>query len=236
MPGKVVSQEEWLKARKDLLEKEKAATRAAAEFRAQLQNDFPMVKLDKEYTFEGPSGKATLSKLFGGRKQLVVYHFMLAPEQESACEGCCFMADNFPSSLEHLNSRDTTLVVVSRAPIANIEKFKKRMGWNFPWYSSFESEFNYDFHVTLDESIAPVEYNYMKSSNPEKGERPGLSVFFKESDEIFHSYSTYSRGLDPILSTYALLDLTPLGRQDTKMNHWKRHDEYTEEDTKGSAQ
>ncbi|KAG4426249.1 hypothetical protein IFR04_000715 [Cadophora malorum] len=236
MPGKVVSREEWLKARKELLEKEKAATRAAAEFKAQLQNDFPMVKLDKEYTFEGPEGKATLSELFGGRKQLVVYHFMLAPGQESACEGCCFMADNFPSSLEHLNSRDTTLVVVSRAPIEIIEKFKKRMGWNFPWYSSFRSDFNYDFHVSLDESIAPVEYNYKRSLDPEEGERPGLSVFFKESKDIFHSYSTYSRGLDPILSTYALLDLTPLGRQDTKMNQWKCHDEYTEEDTRGTAQ
>lgn len=132
-PTQVVSQEQWLTARKELLEKEKAATRAAAEFKSQLQKDFPMVKLSKEYTLEGPNSKATLSELFAGRKQLVVYHFMLAPDDESGCEGCSFLADNLPSSLEHLNSRDTTLVLVSRAPIAKIEKFKKRMGWNYPW-------------------------------------------------------------------------------------------------------
>ncbi|KAH9222841.1 hypothetical protein DL95DRAFT_518372 [Leptodontidium sp. 2 PMI_412] len=235
MPGKVVSQEQWLTARKELLEKEKAATRAAAEFKSQLQKDFPMVKLSKEYTLEGPNSKATLSELFAGRKQLVVYHFMLAPDDESGCEGCSFLADNLPSSLEHLNSRDTTLVLVSRAPIAKIEKFKKRMGWNYPWYSSFGSDFNYDFHVTLDESVAPVEYNYKKPSTPAKGERPGMSVFFKESNEVFHTYSTYARGLDFLLPTYGLLDLTPLGRQETKMNFWKLHDQYTEEDIKGST-
>jgi len=236
MPGKVVSQEEWIVARQELLEKEKAATRAAAEFKSQLQNDFPMVKLNKEYTLEGPNGKITLSELFEGRKQLVVYHFMLAPDEESGCAGCSFLADNLPSSLDHLKARNTTLVLVSRAPIARIEKFKKSMGWTFPWYSSFGSDFNYDFHVTLDESIAPPEYNYKKSPASVKGERPGMSVFLKESNEVFHTYSSYARGLDHLLTTYGLLDLTPLGRQDTKMNSWKLHGTYTAEDIKGSTQ
>jgi predicted dithiol-disulfide oxidoreductase (DUF899 family) len=159
----IVSRSEWLEARTDLLAKEKAAVRANDAFRAQLRDDFPMVKIDKEYTFDGPNGKVALADLFDDRKQLIVYHFMLAPEDEAGCPGCSFLADNLPSSLTHLNSRNTTLVLVSRAPLEKIESFKKRMGWNYPWFSSFGTDFNYDFHVTMDEDVAPLSYNCMYS-------------------------------------------------------------------------
>jgi predicted dithiol-disulfide oxidoreductase (DUF899 family) len=139
---------------------------------------------------------------------------MLGPEDEAGCPGCSFLTDNLPSSLSHLNQKDTTLVLISRAPIAKIEKFKKRMGWTFPWYSSFGTDYNFDFHATLDETVAPPEYNYKITSPPEKGERPGLTVFLKEEDKVFHTYSTYARGLEGLLGTYALLDMTPLGRQE----------------------
>jgi predicted dithiol-disulfide oxidoreductase (DUF899 family) len=228
----VVSRNEWLTARKELLVKEKAAVRASDELHAQLQNELPMVKVDKEYTFEGVNGKITLPELFDGRKQLIIYHFMLGPDDEAGCAGCSFVADNLPSSLSHLHSRDTTLVLISRAPLAKIEEFRKRMGWNYPWYSAFGSDFNYDFHVSLDEAVAPAEYNYKPTDPPVKGERPGLSVFLKEGGALFHTYSTYARGLDGLLVTNKLLDVTPLGRQD-KGVYWKLHDEY--EDGKKAA-
>ncbi|RDL40744.1 Uncharacterized protein BP5553_00723 [Venustampulla echinocandica] len=227
MPGKVVSKEEWLVARKELLAKEKAATRARDELYGALRSDFPMVKLEKEYHFTGPNGQVTLGDIAGGNKQLIVYHFMLSPDDEVGCTGCSFLADNLPSSLGHLNSRDTALVLVSRAPLEKIEKFKTRMGWDFPWYSSFGSDFNYDFHASLDSDVTPPEYNYKPSKRTSKGEAPGLSVFFKEGDDIFHTYSTYERGLDILLGTHTLLDLTPLGRQDENGPvDWKLHDEY----------
>ena len=232
LPSQVVSKDEWVTARKALLVKEKAAVRASDELHAQLQNELPMVKVDKEYTFEGLNGKVTLPELFDGRKQLIVYHFMLGPDDEAGCSGCSFVADNLPSSLAHLHSKDTTLVLISRAPLAKIEGFKKRMGWNYPWFSSFGSDFNYDFHVSLDEEVAPAEYNYQQTDPPVKGERPGLSVFLKEGSDLFHTYSSYARGLEGLLGTNKLLDVTPLGRRD-KGVEWKLHDEY--EDGKGAA-
>jgi predicted dithiol-disulfide oxidoreductase (DUF899 family) len=201
--------------------------------------DFPMVHVDKQYTFEGPSGQVTLLDLFDGRKQLVVYHFMLGPDQAEACTGCSFLADHIPN-LEHLRSRNTSFVAVSRAPLDKIEAFKKRMGWTFPWVSSFGSDFNYDFHVTLDDAVAPVEYNYKDKAILEKegktfftkGEQSGLSIFYREDQDIFHSYSAYGRGVEGLLGTYVLLDMTPLGRQEeepgSKMN-WRYHDKYDEE-------
>jgi predicted dithiol-disulfide oxidoreductase (DUF899 family) len=151
-----------LAARKELLDKEKAAVRAAASFNEQLRN-FPMVKIDKEYTFEDPKGKYTLADLFQGRKQLIVYHFMLGPDDEAGCPSCSFVADNLPSSLTHLYAADTTFVLISRAPVAKIEQYKKRMGWDFPWYSSFGTEFNWDFNVSLDKDVkSPVIYNCMQ--------------------------------------------------------------------------
>jgi len=192
-----------------------------------------MVKVDKDYTFGGPNGKVNLADLFEGRKQLIIYHFMLSPESETGCHGCSFMADNFPRSLDHLNSRDTTLVMVSRAPLANIENFKKRMGWVLPWYSSYDTDFNYDYHVTIDENIAPIEYNFKTKEEmandkhpATKGDMPGLSVFLNDGDSIFHTYSTYARGLDTFLVTHRLLDVTPLGRQDADGMDWKLNDEY----------
>jgi len=237
MPGKIVTPEEWLTARKELLLKEKASLKAQDELHAQLR-DFPMVKLTKSYTFTGPNGDVDLPTLFESRRQLIVYHFMLGPDDEAGCSGCSFLADNLPSSLAHLNTRDTTLVLVSRAPLPKIEAFKKRMGWNFPWYSSFNSSFNYDFHASLDNDVAPLEYNFKTLDKPEKGERPGLSVFLKEKEGeeegIFHTYSAYSRGLEGLLGTHVLLDLTPLGRQDDRGMSWKLHDDYEADEVKGN--
>jgi predicted dithiol-disulfide oxidoreductase (DUF899 family) len=154
----IVSQTEWLTARKALLVEEKAAMRANDALNAKLR-ELPMVKLDKQYKFTGPSGPCSLEDLFDGRKQLVIYHFMLAPTDEVGCNGCAFQADNLPTHPEHLNSRDTSLAFVSRAPYEKIEKFQKRMGWNFPWVSSYDGDFNWDFHVSNDEDVAPFMYN-----------------------------------------------------------------------------
>jgi predicted dithiol-disulfide oxidoreductase (DUF899 family) len=234
----VVSREEWVARRKDLLAKEKEALRASDVFHAQMR-DFPMVHLDKSYIFEGLTGNVSLLDLFNGRKQLIVYHLMMAPDWEEACSSCSFVVDHIPD-LSHLHYRSTSFVAVSRAPIAKIEAFKKRMGWTFPWVSSFGSDFNYDFHVTQDEDVAPVEYNYKDKATLEKegksystkGEQPGLSIFYREDGDIFHTYSSYARGLEVLLGTYKLLDLTPLGRQEEgpgpKMS-WRFHDKYEEE-------
>jgi len=225
---RIASREEWLAARKALLAKEKEFTRARDALNAE-RRKLPMVRIDKDYVFEGPNGKAGLRDLFDGRRQLIVYHFMLdadAPPPgksgapwEEGCPGCSYFADNIPH-LSHLHARDTSLVMVSRAPLAKIAPFKRRMGWTVPWYSSFGSDFNYDFHVTLDEAKGSTEWNYQSAKALQqagkipstKGELPGISVFLREGDEIFHSYSTYGRGLDALIGTYQLLDLTPFGR------------------------
>ena len=181
-----------------------------------------MVKLTKKYTFEGPAGKVSLEDLFEGRKQLLIYHFMFGPDSTEGCSSCSFFGDHIPD-LRHLNSRNTTFVVVSRAPIAKIEAFKKRMGWKFPWYSSYGTDFNYDFKVTEDEAVAPVEYNFKSKDELEKhgmtdymrGEQPGMSVFLKDGQDVFHTYSSYARGNEKLLGgTYLMLDITPFGRQD----------------------
>ncbi|KAF7879261.1 hypothetical protein EAF04_000458 [Stromatinia cepivora] len=226
MPGKIVDQAEWLEARRELFVKEKAQLHSQDALSKTLR-DFPMTKVTKNYTFTSPTGPITLSSLFHDRKQLIIYHFMLSPSSQAGCPGCSFLTDNLPSSLTHLNSRDTTLVLVSRAPIEKIEEFKKRMGWSYEWVSSFETEFNHDFGVTIQENRD--EYNYRKREvlkESDKGEEPGLSVFWKDGDEVFHTYSTYARGLDCLLVTYRLLDMTPLGRQDDVMGDWNLHDEY----------
>jgi predicted dithiol-disulfide oxidoreductase (DUF899 family) len=213
--------------------KEKEALRANDKFYKQMR-EFPMVQLDKEYSFEGPDGKVSLLDLFEGRKQLIIYHFMLAPENEEGCSGCSFLADHIPD-LSHLRQRDTSFVVVSRAPLDKIETFKKRMGWTFPWYSSFGSDFNYDFHVTMDDDITPIQYNYKDKATLQKegkyalnkAELPGMSIFYREEQNAFHTYSTYARGLEVILGTYKLLDLTPLGRQEEeKKMDFLHHDKY----------
>ena len=180
-----------------------------------------MVAVTKTYEFSSADGSTkSLEELFGGKSQLIVYHFMFEPAADEGCRGCSFLADHFPD-LRHLASKDTALVAVSRAPIDKLEKFKNTVGWTFPWYSSEASDFNYDFHVTLDEDVAPVEYNFRTKQQlidrgigyNTSGEQPGLSVFKLEDGKIFHTYSAYTRGLDHLLGTLSYLDLTPLGRQ-----------------------
>ncbi|MDQ6772183.1 MAG: DUF899 domain-containing protein [Candidatus Dormibacteraeota bacterium] len=216
----VASRDEWLVARRELLAKEKEASRARDALSAERRR-LPMMRIDKDYVFEGPGGRATLGDLFDGRRQLITYHFMFDPSWDEGCNACSFLVDNI-GHLAHLHARDTSLALVSRAPLASIEAHKARMGWTFPWYSSFGSDFNYDFNVTSDEKVAPIEYNYRDRAALEQagqtyalsGEQPGLSVFFRDSGSVFHTYSVYSRGLDMLLGTYHYLDLTPLGRLD----------------------
>ncbi|MGH3802566.1 MAG: DUF899 domain-containing protein, partial [Pseudonocardiaceae bacterium] len=222
----VVSRDEWLVARKKLLLEEKAMTRARDALNTK-RRELPMVRIDKNYVFEGPSGKARLLDLFDGRRQLIVTHFMFAPDWEDGCSSCSAGADEMPDGLmAHLHTRDTALVYVSRAPLAKIEAYKERKGWNFPWYSSNGSDFNYDFHVTLDSSIAPVEYNYRAAAEHEQAgtlyyvegeqpiEGPGTSCFLRDGDSIFHTYSMYARGAETLGGSYYFLDLTALGRQE----------------------
>jgi predicted dithiol-disulfide oxidoreductase (DUF899 family) len=228
--AKIVSRDEWTAARKRLLAKEKEFSRqrdALSEERRRL----PRVAIEKEYVFQGPEGRRTLADLFDGKRQLVVYHFMFGPDWEAGCPSCSLVADNFASGLVHLAARDTAFAVVSRAPIDKIERFRTRMGWDFPWLSSYGTDFNYDFQVTLDEKHAV--YNYAPVSSqppgyPREGEREGLSVFLREGERLFHTYSTYQRGIDTLLNTYNFLDLTPLGRQeeDGVMRWVKHHDKY----------
>ena len=232
----VVSRQEWLVARKQLLDAEKEATRLRDVLSAR-RRSLPMVRIDKPYSFESPDGPVGLLDLFEGRRQLILRHFMFDPERDEGCSHCSFAADNV-GHLAHLHARDTSFAVVSRAPLAKIEPFRRRMGWQFPWYSTFGSDFNYDFHVTLDESVAPVEYNYRDKATLTdagliwfvNGEQPGVSVFLRDGEDVFHTYSTYARGSDLLLGTYNYLDLTPLGRQETNGQAWVRHhDRYSEQ-------
>ena len=222
----VVSRDEWLVARKELLAKEKEATRTRDALNAERRR-LPMVKLEKDYVFETSNGNATLLDLFEGRRQLVVYHFMFDPTWDQGCPSCSAWADHIARGhLAHLHARDTSLALVSRAPLAKIQPFKARMGWTVPWYSSYGSDFNYDFGVTLDESVAPVEYNYRtKAEHQQAGtgyyvegeqpiELPGLSCFLRDGEDVFHTYSTYARGGETVGGAYYFLDLTALGRQE----------------------
>ncbi|WP_207449671.1 DUF899 domain-containing protein [Bacillus sp. SD088] len=222
---KVVSQDEWLTARKELLVKEKEARRAQDGLAAERRR-LPMVRIDKDYAFEGPDGKASLLDLFDGRRQLIVYHFMLEPGSDHRCPGCSFLVDNI-GHLAHMHARDTTLVLVSRAPLSQIKPYKRRMGWTVPWYSSYGTDFNYDFGATH-----------------EGGEQGGVSVFLWDNDHVFHTYHTTDRGTDILFGTYNWLDMTPFGRQEDwedspegwpqtpRYEWWRLHDEY--DHSKGS--
>jgi len=225
---KVVSQSEWVEARKQLLKKEKELTKLRDAL-AQERRDLPWVKVDKNYVFDAYGGRKTLSELFDGRSQLIVYHFMFGPGWEEGCPSCSFLGDHFDGSVVHLAHRDVTLTAVSRAPLSQIEAFKKRMGWRFPWASSYGTEFNHDYHVsfTKDErATGKVYYNYAETQFPSE-EGPGASVFYKDATgAIFHTYSTYARGLDILLGTYNFLDLAPKGRDEEGLKHtmaWVRH-------------
>ena len=230
---RTVTREQWLDARLDLLAAEKDLTRHGDRV-ARLRRELPWVEIDQAYVFEGPEGRVALADLFGTRRQLLVQHFMLGPDWEEGCKGCSYMADHVDGMLVHLAQRDTAFVAVSRAPYARIERFRRRMGWRFPWVSSHGSSFNYDFGVSFTpEQVAagPLPYNY--GEWPLSGEDwPGLSVFFRdESGRVFHSYSTYGRGVEVMMGAYRMLDLTPLGRGEredaaNKMEWVRHHDRY----------
>ena len=224
----IVSPEEWLVARKDLLSNEKQLTRLRDKLAAE-RRALPWVKIDKEYVFDAPEGKVTLADLFAGRSQLVIYHFMFGPDWQEGCPSCSFVSDHVGGALPHLAARDVTLVMVSRAPLAKIEVFKKRMGWQFKWVSSHGSDFNADFHVSFSKdemAQGKVDYNYTMQEFP-SAEAPGLSVFYRDAGgEVFHTYSTYGRGLDPLVGTYTILDLVPKGRDEGHLGfsmEWVRH-------------
>ena len=222
----VVSREEWLVARKRLLAEEKEQTRRRDALNAERRR-LPMVEMVKDYVFTGPGGEASLLDLFEGRRQLIVGHFMFDPSWEDGCSSCTAGADEISDGLlEHLHSRETTLAQVSRAPIETIERYKERRGWTFPWYSSYGSDFNYDFQVTMDESVAPVEYNYRSAlehaqagttmfvESEQPFEMPGTSYFLRDGNRVFHTYSNFARGAEMTGGSYYFLDLTALGRQE----------------------
>jgi predicted dithiol-disulfide oxidoreductase (DUF899 family) len=233
----VVSRDEWLAARRELLAAEKEFTRHRDALNTE-RRKLPMAEIDKEYIFQGPDGQASLPGLFGGRGQLLIYHFMFDPDWDEGCESCSFLADGI-GHLAHLHARDTALAMVSRAPLPKLEAFRQRMGWTVPWYSSFGGDFNYDFHVTLDPAVAPVQHNYrdLDELGPDwqgwTGEMHGLSVFLRRGDRVFRTYSSYARGTDMVNSTYQWLDLTargrqedwehPPGRSDGPLMSWLRH-------------
>lgn len=217
----VVSRAAWLTERKALLAEEKELTKQRDRINAKRRR-LPMVRLDKEYVFAGPSGKTRLLDLFADRHQLIVYHFMFDPDWEKGCMGCTGFV-NALGDLSMLSDRDTSFVLISRAPLEKLERYQADQGWSRPWVSSFDSDFNYDFHVTQDPSIAPVEYNYRNQAELEalaigsyftKGETHGMSVFFRIDNEVFHTYSTYGRGVESLTDSYSLLDITPYGRQE----------------------
>ena len=229
---KVVSRAEWLAARKAHLANEKKLTKTRDELSRQ-RRELPWVKVEKSYVFDDPGGRETLAELFGGRGQLIVYHFMFGPDWEHGCPSCSFLADHFDGAAVHLAQRDVTLLVVSRAPLAQIETFKRRMGWRFKWVSSFGNDFNLDYHVsfTKDEmDKGQAYYNYKVGQFPAE-EAPGASVFYKDAaGDVFHTYSTYGRGLDMLIGAYHFLDLAPKGRDEDglafSMSWIRHHDRY----------
>jgi predicted dithiol-disulfide oxidoreductase (DUF899 family) len=231
----VASRDEWLKARIALLAKEKALTHQRDELSRQ-RRELPWVRIEKDYVFDAPGGKKSLADLFDGRSQLIVYHFMFDPEWSQGCKSCSFVADHYNPAVVHLHHRDTSLVTVSRAPIDKIESFRKRMGWTFPWVSSFRNDFNKDFGVSFTDEELRSEgavYNFTGKPYPIR-ELPGMSVFIRDqSGTVFHTYSTYARGLDIFLNAYNLLDITPKGRDEEGMEimSWLRHhDRYDDKD------
>ena len=225
--ARIATHDDWVAARKELLAKEKEFTRLRDEL-SRKRRELPWEKVEKQYVFEGPKGKETLSDVFEGRGQLIMYHFMFGPGWKEGCPSCSYLADGFDGAVVHLAARDTTFLVVSRAPLDEIEAFKKRMGWRFKWVSSFGSDFNSDFQVSQSKEETgkdKVYYNYEMIEFPSE-ERPGLSVFFKKDGQVFHTYSAYARGLDILVPTYNFLDLTPKGRDEEGLAFsmaWVRH-------------
>lgn len=227
----VVSPQNWLAARRELLRTEKELTRARERLAAQ-RRALPWQKVATDYTFDSPGGRVRLADLFAGRSQLIVYHFMLAPGWNEGCRGCSFVSDHFDGALPHVNARDISFVAVSRAPLDEIERFRQRMGWTFPWVSSHGTTFNHDFGVTFTpEEYADGNKSYNYGSTPAMDEEmPGLSVFARNAaGDVFHTYSTYSRGLEAVINAYNLIDLTPKGRDEDPerpMSWVRHHDRY----------
>ena len=221
----IATHEEWLEARKQLLAREKEMTHRYDALNADRRR-MPMVRIDKPYRFAGPGGEASLLDLFEGRRQLIIQHFMFDPSWDDGCPSCSAAADEMSDGLlSHLHARNTTFAAVSRAPLATIDGYRSRRGWTFPWYSSAGSDFNYDFHVTIDESVAPMEINYRSKQeleargdsaveSPQPFELPGISCFLRDGDSVFHTNSTFARGTEMLGGAYTFLDLTALGRQE----------------------
>ena len=220
----ITSREQWLSARKELLAQEKELTRKKDELNTR-RRLLPMVRAEKDYTFEGPGGPASLRDLFGPHRQLIVQHVMFGPDWQEPCPACAASLDELSAPLlAHLRNRDTTFAAICRAPIAKVEEYRAKRGWDFPWYSSCGSDFNYDYHVTLDASVAPIMFNYRNPDElkeagfgwvlEEPSEQPGMSCFLRDGDEVFHTYSTFGRGCEQAGGAYALLDMTALGRQE----------------------
>ena len=229
----IVSREKWVEARKALLAREKEITREHDKL-ARQRRELPWVKVEEKYVFDSPAGKVTLADLFKGKSQLFVYHFMFGPEWKEGCPSCSYVCDHLNGAVPHLAARDTSLVMISRAPIDKIEPFKKRMGWSFPWVSSNANSFNHDFGVYFtpeEKAKGEVYYNYKMQPFP-SDEAPGASVFYKDpqTGDIFHTYSTFGRGLDTFVGTYVLLDLVPKGRDEAclafTMEWVRHHDKY----------
>jgi predicted dithiol-disulfide oxidoreductase (DUF899 family) len=225
---KVVSHDEWIAARQNLLIKEKEFSKLQDDLSRQ-RRELPWERVEKEYVFDGPAGKETIAQLFAGRSQLAVYHFMFAPEWEEGCKHCSFWADNFNGTDAHLKHRDVTLVAISRAPLAKLERFKQRMGWSFKWVSSSGTNFNYDYRVSFTpEELArgEADWNYRRQKNT-NADTVGISAFYKDRNEnVFHTYSAYQRGVEPINGAYHFLDLMPKGRDEAGLNFaqaWVRH-------------
>lgn len=229
---KIASREEWIEARKELLAREKELTRLRDELSEQ-RRELPWLEVEKDYVFRGLDGPIALTDLFAGRSQLIVQHFMYGPEWQEGCPSCSFWADNYDPIIVHLHQRDVSMVAISRAPIAQLQAYRERMGWNFRWVSSLDNDFNFDYHVSFtpeEQESGESYYNYGTARFPSE-EAPGFSVFYKDPDgRIFHTYSVYSRGLDPLNSAYQYLDLVPKGRDEQDLPYgmaWlRRHDQY----------
>jgi predicted dithiol-disulfide oxidoreductase (DUF899 family) len=228
---RIVSADEWLAERKKLLAAEEQALSALAIVRER-RRELPAVRVEKEYVFDGPAGPVSLLDIFEGRRQLIIQHFMFDPGWDQGCPVCSYQADNV-GDLAHLHARNTTFAAVSRAPIGKIEQFRQRMGWSFPWYSSLGGDFNYDFHVTHDESVAPIQWNFRTKQElidrgqawaARPGEQGGVSIFYRDGDTILHTYTGYTVA-ELLCATDQYLDLTPLGRQDENVE-LRHHDRY----------
>jgi predicted dithiol-disulfide oxidoreductase (DUF899 family) len=231
---KVGTRQEWLTPRLSLLEAEKEHTRRGDEL-TKMRQELPWVRVDKAYTFDTEGGEAILANLFRGRSQLLIYHLMFDPDWDEACPSCSAIADGFDKTHLHLQNHDVAFTAVSRAPLDKLLKYRGRMDWTFPWASSGRSDFNYDFHVTIDASVAPVEYNYRNQADLEaaddswrgwSGELPGMSAFALQDGVVYHTYSAYSRGFDALWTMWQWLDRAPLGRNEGNMSWFHRHDQY----------